>query len=185
MKPLLCLFLLLSVLQNASSQSPDYIAVRKKNGRTIKNFYAGSEILFQTNDGGYVQGPIKMIRNDTVFILLYDIRLFPTTIGTLVRDTISVQTISVNYKEIKRIQLSGKPGFLQRTVGPLLMIGGAGYVVLNVLNSATSGLPVTDEENLQRLGIAAGVFGVGFFLTKLFSSDGFSKSKHQIVYVDL
>ena len=185
MKPLLCLLLLLSVFQNTSAQSPDYIAVRKKNGRTIKNFFAGSQILFQTNDERYIQGPIKMIRNDTVFILLYDIRMFPTTIGTLVRDTISVQTISVNYKDIKRIQLENKAGFLQRTVGPLLMIGGAGYIVLNLVNSATSGLPITEEENLQRLGIAAGVFAAGFFLTKLFSSDGFSKPKHQIVYVDL
>jgi len=185
MKPLLLLFCLLVILQNLSAQSPDYIAVRKKNGRTIKNFYAGSQILFQTNNGSYVQGPIKMLRNDTVFVLLYDIRFFATTFGTLVKDTISVQTLAFNYKEIKRIQLSKKPGFVRRTVGPLLMFGGAGYFTLNLLNGTFFSSSVSDEEKLRTAAIAAGLFGVGYLITRLFSSDGFSKAKHKIIYVDL
>src|SRR5215218_2915444 len=185
MKPLLLLFCFLIALQNLSAQSPDYIAVRKKNGRTIKNFYAGSQILFQTNNGSYVQGPIKMIRNDTIFILLYDIRSFATNFGTLVRDTISVQTLAVNYKEIKRIGLSIRRNFLQRTVSPLLMIGGAGYFTLNLLNGTFFSSSVTSEEKLRTAGIAAGLFGIGYLINRLFSSDGFSKAKHKIVYVDL
>lgn len=185
MKPLLALFCFLINFQNLSAQSPDYISIRKKNDRVIKNFYTGSNILFQTTDGSYLQGPVKAIRNDSLFILIYDVRPYRTMFGSVIKDTISVQTIGVHRKEIKRIHLSKKEGFFQRNTGPLLMIGGAGYFALNVLNGAIFELPITDKKNLRTLGIAAGAFGLGYLITKLFSSDGFSKGKHRIVYVDL
>lgn len=185
MKPLLLLLCLFLVLPPTFGQNPDFIAVRKKNGRTIKNFFAGSDILLQTTDGRYFQGPIKTIRNDSVFILLYDIRSYPTNFGTMIKDTITVQTIGLHHQDIKRIHISKRRSFLQRTAGPLLMLGGAGYFAINVLNGALFDLPITDKKNLRTLGIAGGSFGVGYFLSKLFSTDGFSKSKHRIVYVDI
>ena len=185
MKPLLLLLFSFLFLRDISAQSLDYIAIRKKNGRTIKNFYAGSRILFQTNDGSYFEGPIGAIRNDSLFVILYDIRAFPTTFGTYIRDTVSAQTARIHYKEIKKVQLSDKTTFFQRTIGPAMMIGGAAYIVLNVVNGAILNESVSDPDNVRKLGIAAGVFAIGFFLNKLFSSDGFSKSKHRIVYVDL
>ena len=74
---------------------------------------------------------------------------------------------------------------MRRTVGPLLMFGGAGYFTLNLLNGTFFSSSVTDEEKLRTAGIAAGLFGVGYLITRLLSSDGFSKAKHKIVYVDL
>jgi hypothetical protein len=184
MKPLL-LFLFLCLLQPAFAQSLDYISVRKQNGRVLKNFYTGSEIVLQQTDGSYLNGPIQTIRNDSLFLLLYDIRYYPTAWGTYMKDTVATTLVGMHAREIRRILLTRRKSFLQRTASPLLMAGGAGYLAVNVLNGALFDLPLTDGKNLRRIGIAGGAFGLGFLFKKLFSSDGFSKKTYRIVYVDL
>lgn len=184
MKPLL-LFCALVLFQNSFAQSLDYISVRKKNGRVLKNFYAGSNILLQATDGSYLEGPVNSVRNDSVFVTLYDIRRFPTIWGTYTVDTIATTVAGIRSEEIKRIYLNRRKGFFQRQIPPLLMIGGAGYLTLNLLNGALYHQPVTDKKNIRRLETAAGAFALGFLLNKLFSSDGFSKKGNKIIYVDL
>lgn len=184
MKPLL-LFCALALLQHSYAQSLDYISVRKKNGRVLKNFYTGSNILLQTTDGSYLEGPVEAVRNDSVFVKLYDIRRFPTIWGTYTIDTISTTVAGIRSEEIKRIHLNRRKSFFQRDVPPLLMIGGAGYLALNLLNGGLYNQSITDSKNIRRLETAAGAFGLGFLLNKLFSSDGFSKKSHRIIYVDL
>jgi hypothetical protein len=179
------MFFLFMVIQNAAAQSLDYITIRKKNGLSVKSFYAGSPILLQTTGGAYLQGPIKAIRNDSIYITVYDIRSFPTVLGTFTRDTVAVYYPVVHYKEIKRIHINSRRRFLQTTTGPLLMIGGAGFLALNILNGTLYNQPITDKRNMRSLGIATGAFGMGFLINKLFSSDGFNKKRHQIVYVNL
>lgn len=184
MKPLLLVCLVFFV-QTTFGQSLDYLSVRKQNGRVLKNFYTGSVIFMQLADGSYLQGPVQAVRNDSVFIMLYDIRYYPTTFGTYVRDTITTSVIGARFREIKRIHLQQRRGFLKRASGSLLMIGGGGYLALNVLNGAFYELPLTDSRNLRRIGTAAGAFGLGFLFRKLFATDGFSKRKHNLVYIDL
>lgn len=184
MKPLLVLFLLcLSVL--GAAQKLDYLSVRKSNGRVIKNFYAGSEIVLQTTENAYLQGPIRAVLHDTVFVTLYDVRMMPTVFGSFVRDTIAVSEAAVFYKDVKRIYLARRRNFWQRNAGSLLMIGGAGYVAVNVLNGAFYNQPLTDKRNTKILGLSVGAFGLGVLLKKVFASDGFTKKTHRIVYVNL
>lgn len=177
--------LFLFIMGSSFAQSLDYISVRKKNGRVVKNFYSGSTILLETHGGGYFQGPISAIRNDSLFVTIYDVRLFPTTFGSYIKDTISIVVMGFATREIKRIQLNQKSSFIQRTGAPLLMLGGAGFFAVNVLNGAFFNRSVTDPENLRNLGISVGAFGLGYLIRKLFSNDGFTKSSHRIMYVDL
>jgi hypothetical protein len=182
----LLLFCFLFLLSNfVSSQSPNYISVRKKNGQAVKNFYTGSHIILQLKDRSYLAGPILDVRKDSVYVALYDIRRYPTTWGTYVNDTISKTVAALHYKEIWRISIFKRQDFIKRKSGPMLMIGSAGYLTLNILNGAFFDQPVTDAKNIGRIGTALGAFGVGFLFSKLFTRDGFSKKKHQIVYVDL
>ncbi|HEX8314621.1 MAG TPA: hypothetical protein VF609_06505 [Flavisolibacter sp.] len=185
MKPLLLSFLLSLFIQNSFAQSLDYISIRKKNGRVIKNIYNGSHVLLQTVDGSYLQGPVNAIRNDSIFLTIYDIRLYQTIWGSIIRDTITSTLVGMHYKDIGRVHLNRRTTFVQRSMGPLLMLGGAGYLAVNVLNGALFDIPIADKQNLKRLGTAAGLFGIGYLIQKLFSSDGFSKKKHQVLYVDL
>ena len=184
MKPVL-LICFIFFAQFASAQSLDYISIRKKNGRVVKNFYTGSTILLQTSSGGYLQGPIQTIKNDSVFVGLYDIREVPTVWGSRIRDTVSFVVVGINYKEIERVQLSRKQNFLQRTGAPLLIIGGGSYLALNLLNGALFNDSITDSKNVKKLSIAGSMIGIGYLIKKLFSSDGFSSKKHKITYVNL
>lgn len=184
MKPVV-IILLLFFSNSAAAQSLDYISVRKKNGQVIKNFYTGSAIVLQLTDGSYLQGPVQTIRNDSVYVMVYDIRLFATNWGTSVRDTIAATRVGIWHSDIGRIFLNRRRGFFERNTGPLLMIGGAGYLGLNLLNGAFYNQPTGNRKNLRKLGTAAGAFGLGYLLKKLFASDGFSKKSHQIVLVDL
>ena len=184
MKPLLLVCFFFFSL-SCFSQSLDYISVRKKNGSVIKNFYAGSTIVVQTTSGQYLQGPIQTIKNDSVFLIIYDIRYFPTVYGTYVKDTISTTIAGLKKDDIQRILIQKRRNFLQRTVSPIAMIGGAGYFTLNLLNGTFFDNEVSGKKKLKVLGISAGTFGIGYLIQKLFSSDGFTKKSHQIVYVDL
>lgn len=184
MKPLLfcCLFLFTQIV---SAQSLDYISVRKQNGQAIKNFYAGSDILLQLSDGSYLRGPVHAIRNDSVYVTFYDVRYYPTPWGSYVRDTVSTTNIGLRFNEISRIHLSRRRTFWQRSTGPLLMLGGGGYLVVNLLNGAFYDHSNTNKSNLRRIGIGAGAAGLGYLLHRVFATDGFSKKKHLLVYVDL
>lgn len=185
MKPTLKLIALLLLAQSTTAQSLDYISIRKKNGRVVKNVYTSSNVLLQTTDGNYWQGPVEAIRHDSIFLKIYDIRMYPTIWGSQMRDTVSRYLLGLHYQDISRIHLNKRSSFVQRSGGPLLMLGGAGYFAVNVLNGTFFNQPILDKRNLKTLGIAAGVFGVGYLIQKLFAGDGFSKKNHRIVYVDL
>lgn len=184
MKPLF-LFFSLFFLQACFSQNLDYITIRKNNGRVVKNFYAGSDITLQTTDELYLQGPVKAVQNDTVYLILYDIRYLPTTYGGFVRDTLTTTVMGIHYKDIKRIQLNDRQSFYQRSGPALLILAGGGYLALNVLNGAFYNQSVSGSDRLRRIGIGGALFGLGYLLQRLFHSDGFSKPSQQIVYVNL
>jgi hypothetical protein len=184
MKPLL-LFLFFLLPERASAQSLDYISVRKSNGRVIKNFYSGSTILLQLSTGRYVEGPLALVRNDSVYVTVYDIRFYRTNWGSVMQDTLSANNVGLPYREISRVFLNRKRSFFERSAGPLLKIGGAGYFALNLVNGNLFDPSLTDSKNLQKIGFSAGAFGLGILLSKLFATDGFSKAGENIVYVNL
>ena len=167
------------------SQPSDLISVHRKNGSIIKTFFAGSAIDFQLKNGAYMSGPIKEIKNDSVFIYSYQLGYLITNLGTTVTDTVERRVIGVNYKDILRIKVFKRTRFIRGNIGKLLMIGGAGYFGLNVINSLYLKEPVGDKSNITRLGIAAGAFGTGFLINKLFYVNRYSRKWHKIVYINL
>jgi hypothetical protein len=48
--------------------------------------------------------------------------------------------------------------------GSLLQLGSAAYILINVANSLIKSDPVFGSDNLPKLGIAAGIFGLGKIL---------------------
>ena len=174
MKRLLLFILFISISTLLFSQVSDFISVKKKNGYIVKTFVAGMPIVFKTKSGAIVDGPIKIIRNDSVFVTTYYTTTVTSFIGTPVIDTVATYNIGYNYKDIASIQIYERLGFLRGKLDKLLMIGGAGYIVLNVINSG---------DNLDADILAAGVFGIGFLIHKLFPDDKFSRKCHEIDYI--
>ncbi len=179
------IFFLIAITLSLSAQVSDIISVKKKNGLTIKSFYEDSRILFQTKDGEYIEGPIAKIYHDSIFVRMYDIEKIPSSYGSYIFDTLTTYIVSENYKDISRISVYRHHGTVRQKIGVLMMIGGAFYAALNLINGSLFNLPITDKKNLKTLGISAGVFGAGYINNKFFPPNLFSTKKDKIVYISL
>jgi pyoverdine/dityrosine biosynthesis protein Dit1 len=104
------------------AQQSDFI-VLKKNNRTIKSFFGGTNAEFVA-DGQLYSGKINRIEKDSIFIIQYDIRRMPTNLGVNMIDTISALEYAVYFKKIILVS-KDKKGFDWGASGASLFGGGA------------------------------------------------------------
>jgi hypothetical protein len=167
------------------SQSTDIIDVTRKNGRHLKSFFTGSAIAFQTIKGNYVNGVIKSIKNDSLFVKTYVMGRYMTNYGFTVIDTVNSFTTGFSYKEIEHVKLDTKKSFFRKNLGGLLIAGGAGYAALNVINKASSKEPIGSKENVKNLGTAGAVIGLGLLINKIFPATRYSRKSDKINYINM
>lgn len=160
------LLLIIVVLLSAKvfSQASDFIVVKKRNGKTVKTFFPGLPISFVTVDKRPVSGLITAIRHDSIFIREADIRPVMTNIGIPVTDTVGIYYSGFHYNEIGKVDVSDRMRFQEVTPGRILIVGGTGYILLNVINGAYLHESLTSSKNLTSLGTAAGAVGLGVLL---------------------
>jgi hypothetical protein len=187
MKPCLLFILLLSFTQYTFSQQSDFIVLKKRNNRTVKTYYPGAFISASTYNGFNINGYIKEIRNDSLIIRQEERRLMATDFGSTV-DTFCY-TIGVDYHEIQRFNYTSqytwgrKRGFVQIGLPKLMMIGGAGYVLLELINTAYRNDSLTETKKLISLGIATGVALAGYTISRLQNRNNKAGKKYKVVYV--
>lgn len=181
----IAIFLFIMIPALSFSQLSDMISVKKKNGRIIKTFVAGSFINFETTNNSFAEGYINIVRDDSLFLTTYDIRAVPTRWGFTVVDTIAQYRSEFGIGEISRIQVKKRQGFVRGALDNTLMLGGAGYFLLNIANSDYLSAPLDSRKSLQTLGISAGAFGAGFLLKKKLKDGRYTLKRHRIVYVRL
>ena len=92
--------LLITISTAAFAQPSDYIVLKKKNNRTLKTYFPGTFISATTFTGFNLNGIIKQIKNDSVFIEQQEVRQVPMQFGVPALDTI-VYTIRLHYQEIR------------------------------------------------------------------------------------
>ena len=80
------------------AQSSDLL-ILKKNGHTLKTFFPGDEIIFNTSTR-YYDAFIQRINHDSIFLIQYDVKQVPTSLGIYILDTLGKYPFAVNYKEI-------------------------------------------------------------------------------------
>lgn len=182
---LVLLLLLPPCAFTANAQGADFISIRKRTGRTLKSFYPTTYIAFETEDGRAFQGDIHAIRNDSVLVNLYNIRIYTTYLGVTAVDTVGRTVAGVHYRQIRHVQLSYRPQFRRAKFNKLLRYGGAGYFALNVANGVLGNEPLLNGKNLHRLGMAAGAFLLGTVWKRLQIGNGFSRRHHRIHYIRL
>jgi hypothetical protein len=185
MARLLLIFFVLSFPVYSFAQS-DYLLVKKRSGRTVKSFIVGSPIVYQTVWGNLVNGPIISIRNDTVSVRVYDIRPIANPFGLLYYDTVGSNVVSNHYRDIQRIRIYVRRTFLGEKMEQIMLLGGAGYAAINILNGAYFGKSFTESKNLRRLAIPLAAFATGLILRKVIRVENyFSTKRHRIIYVRL
>jgi hypothetical protein len=185
MVKILLFILVFFAVFNSFSQVSDMLSVQRKNGRIIKTITSGSRIDFFTKEGNEVGGIIDQIRDDSIFITYYDIRASPNQWGVTSVDTLATYHSAFNYREISSVQVSYKTRFVSVRLDRLLMIGGAGYFILNLVNSNYLRQSHSDNKNLTTLALSAGVFGTGFFMNKFRKDNRFTSSNQKIIYVKM
>ena len=159
MRPVLLLLIFISCFQSNSWAQSDVLVFKKKS-QNIQSWIKDDFISFQYVTTQWIDGKIKRIANDSVFLSCYILRQVPGAFGFPVMDTSWVGPLGLHVSEI--IGMPGnryKSGIL--TNGSLLKLGSASYIFLNLFNSLQSGEAVFATYNLRSIGIAAGVFLIG------------------------
>ena len=97
MRFLTALFAILFFTASCLAQSD--LLILKKNNRTERTFFPGSQMIFATANGFY-NGYVTSIERDTVFLIQYDVRQVPSNLGVYVLDTIARYRFGINYHDI-------------------------------------------------------------------------------------
>ena len=181
MLKIVLLLLFASLSAQSFSQASDFIVVKKRNGRTVKSFFPGVHISFQTFDKRQASGLITDIHGDSVFVEEYDIRQVINFVGIPVWDTLGHYLSGFNYKEIDQVDVSDRMKLQEVTPGRILIIGGAGYALLNVINGAYLHESVTSSKNLTSLSIAGGAVVTGLLVNYISKH----RNKYHVEYVKM
>jgi len=177
----------------AGAQSSDYIVIKKKNNRTIQTYFAGAFISAVSFNGFNVNGYIKEIRHDSIYVRQQDTRLAGTDFGSII-DT-AYYTLGFDYREIQRFNVSSRykhgfspgqrnGGFIARILPALMTLGGAGYIVLELVNGQYRHESISAHNKLPSIITAAGIAAAGFTWSRLQKKNQNATEKYQVIYVN-
>ena len=178
MKFLFPFFILLSI--TTYSQSADFITL-KKNGRTVKTFFAGTNIDLTTASGAYINAFVSGIKNDTLYLQEFIIQYLPTTFGTYIIDTIGSYHYKFHYNQIKAIGQWKKAKFNLKGSGASLLGGGV------LLTLASGVVYLVDREKFSApLLIASASLGtLGYLWAKGGGKGIVIGKKYKLVYINM
>ncbi len=187
MRPILLLVFLFSFTAAGFAQQSDFIILKKRNNRTLKTYGEGSFLSASTHNGFNVNGYIVAIRNDSIYIRQQETRLVGTEFGSTL-DTLRY-IVGIDYRELKRFNYTQdnewgrKRGFAVITAPRLMMIGGVGFVVLELINSLYRGESLTENNKLPSLAIGAGIAAAGYVWQRMQDQGNKVGGKYKLVYI--
>lgn len=172
--------LMLFACLTAYAQGSDMVVLKKGENKTLKTYIAGSQIHFISIAGNEVEGNIKKIERDSIFIHTYDSRAAYTMWGTSFWDTVSVSLSRYHISEIREI-IKPKSGFGFIKNGYLFMIAGISYAILHVVNA-----PILDQPIIPgQLAVAGGITASGIVLNRIHKSTVKLGKKHYLQYIPI
>jgi len=174
------LLILLSPLILRAQEGPCDILLLKKGNKPVQKYYAGSTIMFYTKEGQAISGNIDCIKNDSIFLSQQTIRRIPTAEGGIRFDTSNKYKLMFSLANIGSFPSGKQRGKNLLTDGSLLILGGAGYLVLNLVNTTRQGDPAFGEENLPKVLASAGAVVLGFILKHAWPSRVTIGKKYEI-----
>lgn len=160
------------------------LLILKKNNRTVKTYFPGTEMDFST-DTRYYEGEVTAIKRDSVFLVQYDIRhVYSPNLGVFVLDTVSEYHSVIAYKDIVSIGNNTKK-FNWNASGAALFGGG---VLLTTAGLVTwiFAKPNTRYYARPQLVIGAAVLGgIGYLLLKSGNKSMKLGKKYTLRYIKL
>jgi hypothetical protein len=123
----------------------------KERGVTIRSFSVGDYINFQFSNQQWLTGYVSAIKEDTIQINQFALQRVMTQFGTYGEDTLRLGKMVLHINEI--IAFSKDRGHYNSVVtnGSALQVGGAGYVLLNIINSLINNDPILEQRNIPKI----------------------------------
>jgi hypothetical protein len=174
------LFLLITPLTLPAQEGPCDILLLRKGNKTIHKYFSGSPIMFYTTEGMSVSGTVDCITNDSIFLSQQTIRRIATPEGGVRFDTSNKYKLMFSIANIGSFPAGKKKGKNLLTDGTLLVLGGAGFLVVNLVNTTRQGDPPFGEENLPKVLAATGAVVAGFLLKLAWPSRSYVGKKYQL-----
>jgi len=171
---------LLALYGQVLAQGSDMLVLKKGPERTLKTYLSGTQIHFVTIAGTEVQGRIRKIEKDSVFINIYDERAAYTMWGTSFWDTVAVGLSKYHIKEIREIfKPREKFSFIKN--GLIFMMGGSSYAILHSVNALYLKQPIIPSTML----ISGGVALTGLVLNKVHKRTVRLGNKYYLQYIPI
>jgi hypothetical protein len=189
MKQILPAILFVSFSSLVFAQQSDFIVLKKKNNRTLRTYYPGAFISAVTYGDFPINGYITAIRNDSIIWRQEEIRLMEAEVGMGTEVDTFRYTIGIPYTHIKQFNYGrsyswgGRRGFVQVYVPKIMILGGIGFIVLELVNTAYRHESLDDGKKLRALGIAGGVALAGWLIEKSKERNKKVGKKYKVVYV--
>lgn len=181
MRFLLIIFFFFSYIFSSFGQSD--LLILKKNNRKVESFFPGGEIDFSTADR-YFEAFITAIKNDSVFLVQYNIQRVMTTLGVYILDTVSEYHYAVNYHSIISIGKK-RNGFDLNASGSALFGGGILLTTAGLITWIFS-KPHTQYYASKQLVIgAAALAAIGYFLMKSGNKAMTLGKKYSLTYIKM
>lgn len=96
----------------------------KKKGKVVKTFYTGSVIDYDIGMGAQ-EAQIENMRDDTLFLIQYQVQRMMSTFGTIIWDTVAAYRSEIGYNEIQALSKPRTGAFTLNTMGATLFGSGA------------------------------------------------------------
>ena len=173
--------IILFISLNASyAQTSDFIILKKKD-KTIRSYYAGTQIEFTTTNGVYKNALINRIANDTVYLQEFLVRTVQTSLGFYIRDTAGSFRYAYHYQQIGSIGKQ-KKGFDTRGSGAALFGGG----IVLTLGSGIVYLADRKKFSPGLLIASTGLAAVGYLMMRSGNKGmQIGKRNYRIEYISL
>jgi hypothetical protein len=172
------LFLIFFSCSQVLAQGSDIVVLKKGPERTLKTYISGAQIHFVTIAGTEVQGMIRKIQKDSLYINIYDERAAYTIWGTSFWDTVSVGLSRYHIKEVREIfKPREKFSFIKN--GLIFMMGGSAYAILHSVNAVYLKQPIIPST----MAISGGVALTGFVLGRIHKRTVTLGNKYYLQYI--
>jgi hypothetical protein len=175
------LFLSATLLFSLSCLAQSDLLILKKNQRTHKTFFPGSEMVFSTAMGSF-DAFVTSIQRDSIFLIQYDIRQVPTNLGVYVLDTVARYRFGINYHDITGFGKEHK-NFDWHASGAALFGGG---VLLTTVGLGTWIFSKPNTRYYARPSLVIGsaaLAGVGYLLLRSNSKGIKLGKKYSLTYI--
>lgn len=179
MRSLLILSVAIFFAVSCAAQSD--LLILKKNYHTIKTFFPGSEMTFSTSTNFY-KAYVSSINDDSVFLIQYEIRQIPTTLGVYILDTVSTYRFAINYHDIISFGKS-RNGFDISSSGAALFGGGILLTTAGLVTWIFTKPGNQYYANPQLIIGAAVLAGIGYLLMKSGNKNMKLGKKYSLDYI--